>query len=174
MARGTSKAQSEAPAESAASTRREPNYYNLVETKNKKLIDKVLESDPAFIPTVMETLGGVLEGGSTSDRAARTVEAAQAAAGRMVFAVENQIEELAEKEYTRLSNAGKIDLLKHDSFDKWMRSRQSGSSETSGKQFVDKALADAAEFGASKYFDNQERAAKVQANFQKYLKLMGA
>jgi hypothetical protein len=173
MARGNSRAQSEAPV-GQASARREPNYYELVEPKNKKLIDKVLKSDDAFFSSAMETLGGFLEGGSTSDRAERTVEAAKLAAGRMVYAVESQMDELSVNEYTRLSDAGRIDLMKHNTYDKWMRSRQSGSSEISGKEFVEKALADAAEFGASKYFADKDRAAKVQENFQKYLKLMGA
>lgn len=60
-----------------------------------------------------------------------------------VVKLQNSMETITVNEYKRLSDKGEIDLMKHDTYDKWMRSA------TGGKAFVKETVAKVANKSAS-------------------------
>jgi len=60
-----------------------------------------------------------------------------------VVKLQNSMDTITVNEYTRLSDIGQIDLMKHNTYDKWMRSA------TGGKAFVKETVAKVANKSAS-------------------------
>lgn len=77
------------------------------------------------------------------------------AAAENVAKIQSRMDSITVAEYTRISDAGTVDLMKHNTYDKWMRST------TGGKEYVKTVIKDAALAGVAKSYGGQtfERAA---------------
>jgi hypothetical protein len=86
-----------------------------------------------------------------------------------VAMVNDRMDSITVAEYTRISDAGTVDLMKHDTYDKWMRS------STGGKEFVKEVKASAANAIFKNVLATGDRPYKVAAeDADKVAKLLKA
>ena len=82
----------------------------------------------------------------STPRAAFNKFRATEAAAENVAKIQSRMDSITVAEYTRISDAGTVDLRKHNTYDKWMRST------TGGKEYVKTVLKDAALAGVTSNF----------------------